>query len=284
MLDNHSKRRYNIHIQIMQEVAFVNIRYFLGESEKLYISEFAYSEPGTKQFVGPRIRDDYILHFVVEGESLFCGKKVEAGQVFLISRCLLHEFSVEKGYKHYWIAFGGTQAGQLLEKYGVPPVRNMIYDVVEPCYAKTAIATALESCTETDSGERIACGMLLTMLSLLKIEHKSEVTPKKATDYAERAMQFIEKNCHRNVTMQQLASYIMISEKHLCRLFKQRYGIPPQKYLINTRMQRAKRLLLETDLLVKEVATSVGYSSQLDFSRMYAKHFGHPPTKEREKT
>lgn len=80
-----------------------------------------------------------------------------------------------------------------------------------------------------------------------------------------------------------VADMLHISEKHFCRLFRKQYGIPPQEFLINIRLQKAKQLLKTTDLRVKEVAGSVGYSSQLVFSEIFKKRFGQSPTEYRKK-
>lgn len=256
----------------------MKIHFFQKQNDELYISEFGYSALDCKKFVGPRIREDFILHFIIKGECVFCGKRAESGNVFLIPKCVLHEFIAEENYMHYWIAFGGSRAAELLERSEVSSVKNRIYDVRAPEYLSGLFEFAFARCSDTPAGERIAVGILISALSLLIIDGVKRENAGKEADYADRAASFIEKNSYRRITMKQVSDYVMISEKHLCRLFKRKFGIPPQRYLLKIRMERAKRLLLETDLLVKEVAASVGYSSQLEFTRMFRHFFSVSPS------
>ena len=78
--------------------------------------------------------------------------------------------------------------------------------------------------------------------------------------------------------MTHLASLVHLSEKHFCKKFKKAYGIPPRHYLSRLRMHRAAELLSSTDMKVREVAASVGYPSQLNFSDAFLSHFGRRPS------
>lgn len=59
--------------------------------------------------------------------------------------------------------------------------------------------------------------------------------------------------------------------------------MPPQKYLLKVRMERARELLLTGDMTVAETADSVGYTSPLTFSQMYKKYYGISPSKAAKK-
>lgn len=196
----------------------------------------------------------------------------------VIPRCTPHQFSVEKGYEHYWLAFGGSKASELLETYGVSSVKNGIYEVCSPEYLSRLFGFVFESCSDTREGEKMAVGMLSSVLFLVEMGQGKTDGFQETADYAVRAARFIEKNCHRSLTMKQVSDYVRISEKHLCRVFKRRFQMPPHNYLVKVRMEKAKGLLLKTDLTVKEIAASVGYSSQLDFSRMFVRFYGSCPT------
>ena len=118
------------------------------------------------------------------------------------------------------------------------------------------------------------------MLSLLS-------EPKAATETVDSSMitaaKFLEQHYHRRITMQQVADLMHISEKHFCKQFKRQFGVPPQEFLMNIRLEKAKQLLKSTDLRIKEIAGSVGFSSQLNFAAAFKKRFGQSPTAYRTK-
>jgi transcriptional regulator GlxA family with amidase domain len=52
-----------------------------------------------------------------------------------------------------------------------------------------------------------------------------------------------------------------VSEAHFARSFKQAFGVPPHRYLLTRRIERAAALLRETDLPVTEIAFQTGWGS-----------------------
>jgi AraC-like DNA-binding protein len=114
------------------------------------------------------------------------------------------------------------------------------------------------------------------MLPLLKQESTSKTTNK--IDYAERACVFIKKNYPHPLKMQEIANNLYISEKHLYRLFRNRFGVSPQTFLIETRMQIAFELLKNSNFSVTEIANSVGYISLPSFIKIFTKYYGASPS------
>lgn len=64
--------------------------------------------------------------------------------------------------------------------------------------------------------------------------------------------------------------------------FRSVFGCSPKQLLLNLRMQQAKNLLLETPLMIKEVAAQVGYPQQDEFTRTFRRLIGVSPTEWRE--
>jgi AraC-like DNA-binding protein len=89
--------------------------------------------------------------------------------------------------------------------------------------------------------------------------------------------QYIRNNYQQKISMQYLANAVHISQKYLRQKFHSAYGVSPQQYLIDTRMQAAQKLLCDTNYKIKEIAASVGYTSQLDFSNIFKKKTGVSP-------
>jgi len=60
-------------------------------------------------------------------------------------------------------------------------------------------------------------------------------------------------------------------------------AIGPAEYLANLRLEKAKELLCNTDMLIKEISVAVGYYDEGSFSRRFKKHTGVTPGQYREK-
>lgn len=80
---------------------------------------------------------------------------------------------------------------------------------------------------------------------------------------------FLHENADKDVDLDRLASYVGLSRFHFTREFKATFGVPPHKYLLNLRIQRASELLRETARPITDIALDVGFSCSSDFSRAF---------------
>ena len=79
-----------------------------------------------------------------------------------------------------------------------------------------------------------------------------------------------------------LARVSCISEAHFARSFKEAFGIPPHRYLLTRRIERAMALLRETDLPISEIAFRTGWGSLGTFGRTFRDITGKNPGEIRE--
>lgn len=89
---------------------------------------------------------------------------------------------------------------------------------------------------------------------------------------------YIHNSYHKNITLKTLAEYSGKKPDQLSYLFYQHMGIRPINYLIQYRLEQAIELLKDGDYTVQEVASLVGYSDPLYFSRIFKKHVGYSPS------
>ena len=92
-----------------------------------------------------------------------------------------------------------------------------------------------------------------------------------------RAIEFMHDNFGRELALDEIASAAFLSEFHFARMFKQITGVTPHSYLASIRLERARRLLLETTLAISEIALTVGYQSQSHFTRAFKAVTGVTP-------
>ena len=82
--------------------------------------------------------------------------------------------------------------------------------------------------------------------------------------------------------MADISEKFHLSKNYIRNLFVKYLGVSPKKYIQEKRMERAKTLLLETDISIATVALSVGYDDALLFSKMFSKQFSLSPQKYRQ--
>jgi transcriptional regulator GlxA family with amidase domain len=74
-----------------------------------------------------------------------------------------------------------------------------------------------------------------------------------------------------------IADVAAMAPFHFLRAFKELFGVTPHRYLVARRLERAKRLLLTTDLSVTEVGLSVGFDSLGSFSSLFRRRTAASP-------
>lgn len=91
------------------------------------------------------------------------------------------------------------------------------------------------------------------------------------TERLNNLTRYINENLDQHLTLEDLARECDISPSFLCRLFKQVHGETVFSYLQSQRIQKAKKLLIETNKPIKEVCLSCGFENESYFYRTFKK-------------
>lgn len=97
-----------------------------------------------------------------------------------------------------------------------------------------------------------------------------------------KACAYIEKNLCFDIGLEQLAEYLNLSSFYLSKLFKEEKGCNFITYLTDCRLEKAKTLLRNDSLIIKEVSKAVGYNDQNYFSKAFKQKFGLSPREYKE--
>ncbi len=98
-----------------------------------------------------------------------------------------------------------------------------------------------------------------------------------------RALKLIEDGVLDNAGVDQLAERLGIGARHLSRLFQRHVGASPVQTAKTFRLQRAKRLLDDTDLQITEIAYRAGFKSLRRFNAAFVELYKRPPSEYRRK-
>ena len=92
---------------------------------------------------------------------------------------------------------------------------------------------------------------------------------------------FVETNCE-TVSLEQMQERYHFSLSYLNRIFKKETGITIKQYILDRRMEKARKMLEQTDLTVTEVAERMGYESSAYFITSFRKYYGITPLQARK--
>jgi AraC family transcriptional regulator len=95
-----------------------------------------------------------------------------------------------------------------------------------------------------------------------------------------RAIEYISDHLEKEdeISLAGVAEEVGMSYYHFSRAFKQSMGLSPINYITRQRMERAKRLLAETELPIAEIALKAGFSSQSHFTTSFRRLAGLTPS------
>lgn len=123
--------------------------------------------------------------------------------------------------------------------------------------------------TKMDSIVRLIKDIILTVIRKIKnyrLDNSNHII-KKAIDY-------IEKNYHKEISLKFLSEYLNLSKHYVCYLFKKETGDNISLYVNKLRIEKAKHLVLESDCKIKEIYDRLGFSDQQYFCKTFKRITG----------
>ncbi len=96
-----------------------------------------------------------------------------------------------------------------------------------------------------------------------------------------QVIQMMEKNIEEPISPSILAKDVGMSTRQLERLFRRYLNRSPKRYYMELRLQKARNLLMQTDMSVINVALACGFASPSHFSKCYRAHYNTTPYRER---
>ncbi len=98
----------------------------------------------------------------------------------------------------------------------------------------------------------------------------------------QRALDFIEENLRTHISVNDIADGAHVSKSTLYKNFKDAFGCTVAEYMMKKRIERAEKLLLDTDVSIEEISAQTGFSSAAYFTVNFKKQKGISPLKFRK--
>ena len=138
----------------------------------------------------------------------------------------------------------------------------------------------------TEIATAVADGMIYTAIRTDKDSQRLSIPTRIGVRHPKLAtvIQMMEDNLEEPVSPSILASDVHMSTRQLERLFRRYLNRSPKRYYMELRLNKARNLLMQTDMSVINVALACGFASPSHFSKCYRAHFDTTPYRERGAT
>ena len=279
-------------------MAQLNLKLLTGISELSVVhAGMEQCQPG--HAFGPAVRDYYLFHCIQSGCGFFqtAGKTytLKGGQGFMIfpDQVTYYEADLKDPWHYTWIAFKGERAAEYVSQAGfsiLSPIMTVSpsADAMMEPFSIASCFEQIERSLDFQKGrEQRLLGLLYLFLSGLMAANPDrapeESKMQRKDHYVRKAKDYMEMNYAHKMTISNLSAHIGLDRSYFGQLFKSETGLSPQQYLMRLRMEKACRLMDQSDLTIRAVAHSVGYDDPLLFSRMFRRVMGYPPSAHRNR-
>ena len=120
------------------------------------------------------------------------------------------------------------------------------------------------------------------LLGLLFQKELAELHAKPQNHSVRKIVDFLEENAGQEISTATLCETFSYTPAHLCRKFKKATGLSPMTYLKIFRLEKARKIIKNSDLSISQVAAECGFSDANYFTRCFRAHFGAPPSRYRK--
>lgn len=265
----------------------------INEVSDLHVLFAGESQTVPDHRLGPKVYDYFLLHYVEGGRGQFrtefASYELQRSDCFLIQPDQLVSYASDANepWRYRWIAFTGKSAAELITRAGFTPQIPVFHTRSDSHIPKILEAVL----TLFRSKQRSSHLSSLGSLHLIMAEAQEALLLESALPIGESSIQRIVKQMihymagqyAHPVSIEQMCSSLGYNRAYLSRIFKKETGITPVTYLLKLRIDKSRQLLRERpELSIEQIASSVGLTDPLYFSRQFRRLHGETPSEYRK--
>lgn len=215
-----------------------------------------------------------------EFESTSAGHlDVSLGNVIMLFPGEWHRYRPlqQTGWDEHWVSFGGEIIERLVERRFFSPQAPVLLTGMDDMlhHEFHALLDYLQS--EPIGFQQLMSAGVVKILTAVQIALRRQRIDDRSDALVRQAKAYLEENAEELPRMPKLAESLGISVEQFRRVFKLHTDISPYQYHMLLRINRAKQLLLQTNLAIKEIARILKFENPYHFSRTFKSKTGLSP-------
>ena len=203
-----------------------------------------------------------------------------AGVCVYLPPAVPHEYYPENGdWQTSWVVFRGSVLPEIMKAMGFSGVLSSrpinterLSHIFSALFALGGDYTNAEKCSQI---------LYELILETRRLIVRSDITGSDG-DPVRMAIEYIESEFRRDISLSEIAAAAGLSEQHFCRVFRKSTGMTPIEYIAKKRISEAKTMLRDTDMQVSEIGARIGYPSRSYFTFVFRRYEGYSPTEYRK--
>ena len=239
-----------------------------------------------------RILEGFALLYISNGGGKFESKpnfsaSIEPGHAFLLFPGIWHRYTPnsETGWHEHWIGFDGEIPRRWLRYRFISPKNPVIKINAEDTVLATFSRMMQSIRANRPALQQILAGATDNLLGLFYSAQQGQPAANSQNANAiELAIARIQNEFGQELDMKLLARDLGVGYSWFRHSFTAHTGLSPHQYLLELRLVRARTLLAETELSVKEIAMQTGFEDEYYFSRLFRHKLNLSPTQWRNRS
>lgn len=239
-----------------------------------------------------RVLNEYQVIYITRGKGIFesdnCKlKEVKAGTIILLFPGERHRYKPDHktGWDEYWIGMKGDILDNLIKKSFFKPENPCLYIGFNESVFNLFNCIIEKTKRETSGYQPLISGAALYIMgSCHAITKQNSFESEEKEEIVNQARLLFRANIAKDFSPERAAEELHIGYSRFRIVFKNYTGLSPGKYFLQLKIERAKDLLNDPSLSLKEIAYTLKFDSYFYFSRIFKEKTGFSPTDYRKST
>lgn len=237
-----------------------------------------------------RTLHEYQLVYITKGKGTFSSEstpeqEVSKGQLLVLFPDEWHTYapSTKTGWNEYYIGFEGEIANMLMRENFLTKEKQVLDIGINE-----ELVSLFRRALDIAEADRTASQQYLSGISMHIIGCLLSITQNKLYEEMDNAAQKIEsakiimqENIFKEIDAEELSAKLGLSYSWFRKVFKEYTGYSPAKYFQELKLRKAKQMLIESPLTIKEICYELNYTSAEHFFTVFKKQTGYTPTEYR---
>ncbi|MBR3934589.1 MAG: helix-turn-helix transcriptional regulator [Clostridia bacterium] len=230
------------------------------------------------------VNKDFHLLYIAQGccHIMKSGTEIraEAGSVitYFPGEEQHYSFASDEVTTSYYIHFKGDNAEELIKDIGIG-CKRIVNIGVSSTVINIFDKLISEFSLKKNLYEYYCHGLIFELFTVISRKANSNIndTRFQTTSRLNRVRRIMHDQFNITRTVSDYANMCHLSENRFSVLFKEEFGVSPNQYITQVKIQKAKDLLNDTDMSIAQISEFLGMTNQNYFSRMFKKHTGLSP-------
>ena len=202
---------------------------------------------------------------------------VSKGQIVFLDCYRPHAYEVSQTWDTMWMHFDGTNARGYYD--AITQGRNLVITLGSTYRFEKYLNKIYEAFRDSAPvNDATLNNWIVNMMTELLVSRESSDKGAGGSEIIEDVVSYIMDHLSEDMPLETLAGKASLSPFYFSRLFKKETGFTPHDYILTTKINHAKFLLLTSSMSIKDICFQLGFSSESAFCTAFKKKIGETPS------